>query len=209
MLVPEIWCRMRVHEREPGFLIARGYLEPLTDFDYEGRRVLASRLGYRITPAFVDRFLGRIFEMPAAVFTEDLLRPERQGLDVFVAGIEAICDAQRRVALHYFEDRSVAAACPPIRALLHIMAHGHHEGRGITDPAVRQMFTRDAVLASQWYRERLEVKQARDVALWTRHVAATGSAEARAGLERVSNPAYLDRLVGTIGADPFALQTRR
>jgi hypothetical protein len=89
------------------------------------------------------------------------------------------------------------------------MAHGHHEGRDITDPAVRQMFTREAVLASQWYRERLEVKQARDVALWTRHVAATGSAAARAGLERVSSPAYLDGLVGTIGADPFALQNRR
>lgn len=207
MLVPEIWCRMRVFEREPEFLIRHGFLERLEDFDVDGTRVLASRLGYRITPAFVERFLGRIFEMPAAVFTEALLRPELQNPAVFAAGVAAICEAQQRVAMHYFEDRSVAAACPPIRALLHIMAHGHHEGRGISDPAVRQLFTREAVLGSQWYRDRLRVKQQRDIALWQRHVAAAGTDEARAGLARVSAPAYLDSLVGTIGADPFTLQT--
>ncbi len=203
MLVPEIWCRMRVFEREPAFLIANGFLERVEDFEHRGRRVLASRLGYRITTAFVDRFLGRIFEMPGTVFTDELLRPELQGQDVFVAGVDAICEAQRRVALHYFEDGSEAAACPPIRALLHIMAHGQHEGRDVNDPSVRRMFTREAVLASEWYRERLRVKQARDVALWERHVGATGSRAAKEGLARVSAPAYLGELVGTIGADPF------
>ena len=58
LLVPEIWCRMRVHERDPEFLIANGYLEKVSDFCLDGRTVLASRLGYRITPLFVDRFLG-------------------------------------------------------------------------------------------------------------------------------------------------------
>ena len=102
MLVPEIWCRMRTFEREPSFLIANGYLEPLKDFEFEGRTILASRLGYRITVAFVDRFLGRIFEMPDQVFHDELLRPELQDRAVFVAGVEAICDAQRRVALELF-----------------------------------------------------------------------------------------------------------
>ena len=32
MLVPEIWCRMRVHERDPQFLIANGYLEKVERF---------------------------------------------------------------------------------------------------------------------------------------------------------------------------------
>lgn len=32
------------------------------------------------------------------------------------------------------------------------------------------MFGREALLASDWYRERLEVKQERDIALWQRHV---------------------------------------
>ncbi len=37
MLVPEIWCRMRVFEREPRFLIENGYLEKVEDFEFEGR----------------------------------------------------------------------------------------------------------------------------------------------------------------------------
>jgi hypothetical protein len=206
MLVPEVWCRMRVHEREPSFLIANGYLERVEDFSHHGRVVRASRLGYRITPSFVDRFLGRIFEMPGAVFTEELLRPEKQGLDVFAEGVDAICEAQRLVALHYFEDGSVEAACPPIRALLHIMAHGHFGGKPVDDPSVRRLFERDVVMQSDWYLERLRVKQQRDIRLWTRHVEAAGE-RARAGLARVTSPGYLTSLAGTIGADPFALQS--
>jgi phosphoenolpyruvate carboxykinase (diphosphate) len=208
MLVPELWCRMRVYEREPQFLIEKGLLERVEDFDYEGRKVLASRLGYRITALFVDRFLGRIFELPGSVFPEELLKPEKQDLGNYVAGIEAICDAQKTVALNYFEDGSVHAACPPIRALLHIMAHGHYEGKGIDDPSIRALFTREGLLASDWYKERLAVKQERDIALWQRHVAALETAgkhvaNAHAELMRVSSPEYLAELRGTIGADPF------
>ena len=137
LLVPEIWCRMRVHERDPEFLMANGYLEKVSDFCLDGRTVLASRLGYRITPLFVDRFLGRIFETPDAVFTEEMLRPEKQDIVQFAAGVDAIVEAQARVALQYFEDGSVEAACPPLKALLHIMARGSYQGKGVDDPAVR------------------------------------------------------------------------
>src|ERR1035438_8301608 len=44
MLVPELWCRMRVNEREPKFLIENGFLEPVKDFEHEEKMVLASRL---------------------------------------------------------------------------------------------------------------------------------------------------------------------
>jgi hypothetical protein len=169
MLVPEIWCRMRVDERDPQFLIANGYLAKLDDFDYQGRTVLASRLGYRITARFADTFLGRIFETPDKIFPDELLCPEKQDVDAFVSGIDSIVAAQTRVALNYFEDGSVDAACPPLRALLHIMAHGHFEGRKATDSALRAMFTRESLIASEWYRERLRVKQERDTALWQRH----------------------------------------
>jgi hypothetical protein len=159
----------------------------------------------------VDRFLGRIFELPGAVFPEELLRPEKQDLGNYVAGIEAICEAQRTVALNYFEDGSVDAACPPIRALLHIMAHGSYEGKCVDDPAIRAMFSRESLLASDWYAERLAVKQQRDIALWRRHVVSLEAAgidafAARAELARVSAPEYLAELRGTIGADPFHLQ---
>ncbi|HXA56352.1 MAG TPA: hypothetical protein VNU84_02870 [Candidatus Acidoferrum sp.] len=228
MLVPEIWCRMRVHERDPKFLAEKGLLEKLEDFSLDGRTVLASRLGYRITPLFVDRFLGRIFETPDAVFPEEMLRPEKQSVELFAAGIDAIVEAQRTVAMLYFEDRSVEAACPPLKALLHIMAYGDYEGRKLDDPAVRRLFDREMLIESDWYQERLSVKQDRDVTMWRRHLAALddfrkknsfaaddlpfSTAEriewAQAQLARASSPAYRNELRGTIGADPFHRQPK-
>jgi hypothetical protein len=224
LLVPEIWCRMRVHERDPEFLKANGYLEKVSDFCLDSRTVLATRLGYRITPLFGDRFLGRIFETPAAVFTEQMLRPEKQDIVQFAAGVDAIVEAQTRVALQYFEDGSVEDACPPLRALLHIMAHGSYEGMGVEDAAVRSLFTRESLMKSDWYGERLRAKQACDIALWNRHLCAMERfqaggaplrgvdidarlAESRRQLARVSDPAYLKELEGTIGADPSVVLT--
>ncbi len=223
MLVPEIWSRMRSSERDPQFLIENGFFEKLNDFEFEGRQVLASRLGYRITTGFVDRFLGRIFEAPDAVFTDELLCPEKQDLNTFVAGIDAIVEAQRSVALHYFEDGSIRDACPPIAALLHIMAYGEYQGMSVNDPRLRALFTREAMLGSDWYRERLAAKQTLDVALWTRHIHALERYQASAApqsaielshriafaqrqLANVSRPEYRDELRGTIGADPSLLR---
>jgi hypothetical protein len=92
----------------------------------------------------------------------------------------------------------------------------------VEHPEVRAMFTRDALLASDWYAERLRVKQERDIALWRRHVASLDSFRSAAGSEqidlearlavareqlaRVSADAYREELVGTIGADPFTGQ---
>jgi hypothetical protein len=210
LLLPEIWCRMRVFERDPQFLISNGYLEKVCDFCLEGRTVIASRLGYRITPEFADHFLGRIFELPGSVFSEEMLRPEKQNLTQFAEGVDAIVEAQARVARQYFEDGSVAAACPPLAALLHIMACGHYQGMTAEDERVRQLFERETMLESDWYRRRLRAKQSRDVSLWTRHVAAlvdypeleSRREEACRQLTRVSSPEYLAELQGTIGADP-------
>jgi hypothetical protein len=215
-------------------MISEKLLERVEDFDFKGRKVLASRLGYRITPLFVSRFLGRLFETPDEVFAPEMLRPEKQGLELFAAGVDAIVDAQRRVALNYFEDGSVDAACPPLKALLHIMVHGQYEGMGLEDPRFRMLFEREVVIKSEWYAERLRVKQKRDVALWKRHISAlekfqkspskemgNGSGAdatvrgvnfaeraeaAKVQLARVSSSAYLSELRGTIGADPFTGQ---
>jgi hypothetical protein len=223
LLVPEIWCRMRVAERDPEYLIHNGFLEKVGDLEVDGRTVQASRLGYRITSLFVDRFLGRIFETPGSVFTQEMLRPELQDMGLFAAGVDAIVESQRRVASLYFEDGSVEAACPPLQALLHIMVRGSYEEKGIDDPRIRGMFTRESLLASEWYRERLRVKQSRDVALWNRHLKSLEAfrsaneggdlpdtlniedrfSAARMQLARVGASAYLEELVGTIGADPF------
>ena len=131
------------------------------------------------------------------------------------------------MALNYFEDGSVDAACPPLKALLHIMAHGQFEGKTLSDPRFRGMFDRNAVLASEWYQERLTTKQKRDIGLWQRHIAALQSfspeADGAAGvsfdlqerlrngreqLARVTAAGYLSELRGTIGADPLLASSR-
>lgn len=158
LIVPEVWSRMYLHEREPEWLLQTGCLEPVRDFTHDGRRVEASRLGYRITPAFVQRFFGRVFADAAAVFSDDMLMPELQSLEDFIDGVDHIADAQRRAAQLYFEDGSVEMAIPPLKALLHILAHGEHEGLTLRSPEFRALFDREAMLASDWYAARLKAK---------------------------------------------------
>jgi len=222
LIVPEVFCRMTVEERDPKFLIASHFLERCEDFEHNGKKILASRLGYRINARFVHAFFGRIFNHPHAVFTEDMLRPELQGMEVFVDGMDNIITTQKRVSEMYFADGSIAQACPPLQALLHIMAHDHWEGKGLDHPEVRVLFTRENLLASGWYAARLAAKQKVDRALWRRHadylnqfLKKTSHADvaeklqigsrlvlARKQLETIESPDYLAGLTGTLGAEP-------
>jgi hypothetical protein len=223
LLVPEIWARLSVEERTPEYLAEHGYLEPLEDFEHDGKPVLASRLGFRITEHFVHGFFGKIFDNPSAVFTEAILKPETQDMESYVDGINNIIEAQQRVALQYLEDGSIEDACPPLQALLVIMATGKYLGMDAHNPEFRALFTRENLLASDWYKERLEIKQQRDIAMWNRHVdtlkhflddADYADEAERLGiparldmamkkLEMVTHPDYLKGLVGTLGADPL------
>ncbi len=169
LLVPEVWSRMSADERNPKTLIKHGFLEKCEDFDYDGRTVLTSRLGYRITRRFVKTFFGMIFSHPHMVFTEEMLRPEKQDLVQVVDGMDNIVETQRRVAALYFEDRSVELACPPLKALLHIMCYDSWEGKALNHPEVRRLFTRAYLLESDWYREHTAIRQAREIDLWKRH----------------------------------------
>jgi hypothetical protein len=224
LLVPELWCRMSTEERTPEFLKEHGYLEKCEDFEHGGRTVLASRLGYRITAKFGRVFLGRVFTHPHSIFTEEILKPERQDADIFADGMDNICATHQRVAQSYFADGTLAMACPPLRALLEIMAHGRTAaGHGLGDPAVRQLFSREYLLSSEWYTARLEAKQRGDIALWRRHVKTledfcanpsnsrvvgrlglTGRlAAARAEAARVAENEYRGALFGTLGVQPL------
>ena len=163
LLIPEIWARIDAEKRDPAYLIEHGHFEALEDFQHKGKTVLASRLGYRMTDQFVHSFFGKIFDNPSAVFTEEILRPEVQDLEVFVDGIHNIVEAQQRVAQRYIDDGSIEDACPPLQALLYIMANGEHEGLKAHHPEFRAMFTRERLLESDWYQERLQIKQLRDI----------------------------------------------
>jgi hypothetical protein len=225
LLIPEILCRMTPAERDPQFLINGGFLERCLDFEFSGSQVLGSRLGYRITRAFVRNFFGRVFNHPHLVFTDKMLRPETQDPDLFAEGMENIVATQKRVAEHYFNDGGVRQACPPLQALLHIMAHGQFEGKDLNAPEIRALFTREHLLGSAWYRQRLESKRDSDAALCRRHIKYLEAFLARANyadeagrlgirprleacrqrLAEVQSPGYLEALTGTIGREPLAV----
>jgi hypothetical protein len=223
LIVPEIWCRMTPEERDPKFLIAHHFLDKCADFEHAGRKVLASRLGWRINARFVHAFFGRVFNHPHAVFTEAMLKPELQDKDIFADGMDNVVTTQKRVAQMYFDDGSIKQACPPLKALLQIMVHDQCEGQGLEHPEIRKLFTRENLLASPWYAARLAAKQKIDRELWRRHVEYLNSflrrpshldvaekldvaarlGRARKMLEQAESSEYLKRLAGTIGAEPI------
>jgi len=223
LLVPEVWCRMSEEERAPRFLIAEGFLDKCENFEHQGKLILAGRLGYRINARFVHAFFGRVFNHPGAVCTEQMLRPELQDRAIFVDGIDNIVSTQKRVARMYFNDGSVAQACPPLKALLHIMAEDSWEGKSLEHPDVRRLFTRECLLSSDWYAARLKARQTVERKLWRRHCdyldrflkntsyseealrlgIATRLQRARKALDEIDSPAGLERLSGTIGTEPI------
>jgi hypothetical protein len=223
LLVPEVWCRMSLAERDPQFLITNNYLEKCQDFDHRGRRVLAHRLGYRINARFVSAFFGRVFNHPYSVFTDEMLRPERQDMEIFVDGMDNIVSTQRRVAQMYFDDGSVEQACPPLRALLNIMLQDQYEGKGLDSTEIRALFSRDSLLSSEWYKERLVERQSVERKLWTRHIRylekflkrKTHEDEAQRlgindrlnravnALHEVDSAQYLQKLQGSLGTQPM------
>ncbi len=224
LVVPEIWSRMKPSERTAADLIAKGCLERCVDFTHNGKPVLAGRLGYRITARFMEIYGGRVFTTPDQVFPHDLLCPEEQDRDIFADAMDNIVEAHRWVAEQYFRDGSVELALPPLRALLHIMAYGHYEGKTLHDAELRAQFTRDAVLAAPWYTERLEKRRERERDFLRNTAARLESflarpeyrqeaarmgisprlSAVRARLAALDAPACIDALRGTIGADLFA-----
>ncbi len=222
MFVPEIWCRLRPEEREPEFLMNEGLLEKIEDFSHNGVSIPASRLGYRITARFVRRYFGRVFDNPSKVFDDRILCPEKQDLDSFADGILYIAEAQKRVAEIYLKDGSFKIACPPLQAILKIMAEGTWNGLGLDAPEVRSMFTRESLESSNWYAARLAAKQRVDQRLWQRHVEylteycsrpthsavtkrlrlLSGLEYAKSRLAMCSHPDYRETLRGTLGVDP-------
>jgi hypothetical protein len=223
ILIPEIWSRLEPEDRDPKELIKNNCLEKLDDFEYEGKTILASRLGYRITKNFAFRCMNRLFDEPLAVFNDEMLKPELQNMEDYVDGINNIVEAQQKVAKRYFDEDSVKSAIPPLQILLHIMAFGHYEGKDISDPELRKQFERDFVIKSDWYQARLKLKQENSIRLVKKQIESLEGfmankenadlvvkmnlterlAHAKERLQIVQSDQFLNDLVGTIGTDPL------
>ncbi len=104
-----------------------------------------------------------------------------------------------------------------------MMAYGNYEGKEMSDPELRSYFEREYVINSDWYKERLQLKQQKDINFYTNQIDYLERFISNAGnsllvaemdlntrlqnvknmLATASSPAYIDSLVGTIGADPL------
>ena len=102
------------------------------------------------------------------------------------------------------------------------MRDGTWESRGAEDPVFRALFTRESLLASDWYRARLEAQRTIDAQLWTRHAGYLDKflarpnyadiatrldirsrlAHAATAARAARDPDYLEKLTGTLGAEP-------
>ena len=224
LLVPELFSRMTPEERDAHELIKGGYLEKIEDFEHDGKKVFASRLGYRMTQKFATFFFGRIFMHPQAVFDDSMLRPELQDLDVFANSVDTIVATHQRVAKAYIADGTISYAVPPIRALLEIMANGESsEGWTLESPEFRELFERENILASDWYAERIAAKHDEELSRITQGIedmnrflsiptnAITAErlhltdriAAAEAEYAHKSAPEYPVRLIGQVGLQPL------
>jgi len=220
LLIPEVFSRMTAQERNPKFLIEHGYFERCRDFQHNGEIVRASRLGWRMTNRFERVFFGRVFNSPGAVLTPEMLRPEMQDKDIFAEGVATIVNTHQMVAQNYLKDGSIELAVPPLKQLLYLMATGKTEdGLELEDPALRSMFTIEAMLKSDWYAARLAAQRDVDNKLWGKHLANLDHAIAstiepeqkellegkrlfvQKRLEQIAADDYLDGLVGTIGVN--------
>lgn len=225
ILVPEIWSRLKEEERNPIRLIQEGSFEKIEDFEYQGVHVPASRLGYRMTDVFCYKYLGKIFDEPQTVFSEEILKPEKQSMEAFVDGVLNIVNGHKKVALNYFQDDSIEDAIPPIKALLFIMAYGDYQGHTIESSAVRNLFKKENILSSDWYAIRLRNKQRIDINLIQKKIDNLENfiknpvnmsvikefhydsrlEAAKETLEYYKSDVYLETLKGTLGADGIAL----
>ncbi|NOR28173.1 MAG: hypothetical protein GQ540_06565, partial [Lutibacter sp.] len=132
-------------------------------------------------------------------------------------------ETQKKVADRYFEDGSIESAIPPLKILLHIMAYGNFEGKEISNPELRKYFERDYIINSSWYKERLTLKQQKDIDFHKKQIAyledfISNSTNAslvselnildrlknvKENYEEINSASYLESLIGTIGADPL------
>ena len=143
---------------------------------------------------------------------------------VFAESVATIVMTHERVARAYFDDGTISLAIPPLRALLEIMADGaSSEGWTLDAPEFRALFSREAVLGSDWYAARLDAKQAAasgradaGLAAIEKFVSTPGNEEptsrlgmparvaaAQAEAERLAGPQFREQLVGTVGSTPL------
>jgi hypothetical protein len=95
------------------------------------------------------------------------------------------------------------------------MLEDKFEGKGLDHPEIRSLFTRECMLASEWYVDRLKARQKTDLKLWDRHVRSLKAFTAKANYaeeaERLGVSARLiqaEKILGTVRSAEYPNQLR-
>ena len=103
------------------------------------------------------------------------------------------------------------------------MAYGNYEGKEMSHPELRKYFEREYVINSDWYKDRLELKQTKDVNFYTQQInyledfignpdnlslvtemnIINKLKNVKKLAKQASSDKYIESLIGTIGADPL------
>ena len=103
------------------------------------------------------------------------------------------------------------------------MAYGNYEGKDLNDPELRKQFNREYVIQSDWYKDRLKLKQQKDIDFLKKQIQYLNDFKSdqnnqqlvhdmkiherikNAGqrLHYIESADYMKDLEGTIGADPL------
>ena len=135
----------------------------------------------------------------------------------------------QRVAEMYIADGGADMAVPPLKALLYMMRDGEYEGMTLTSPEFRAMWSRENILKSDWYMERLKCFQTKETDRLQRGLeymehfikgpdATPGDwkgkqivedlqlhdriSSIKAQIDAVKKPDFVQHLVGSLGVDP-------
>ena len=174
LLIPEIWWRLSPAERDPTFLIARAdtWSRSTTSTTPAGTCWPAGWA--TASPPSSSTTSSAASSTTRRVFDEAILRPETQDLEAFVDGDSQHHRGPAAAWRSSIEDGSIDDACPPLAAIVRLMADDPQAGPRL-DASARDLFTRESLLQSDWYQQRLAAKQQQDISLAERNVAYLGS----------------------------------
>ena len=104
LLVPEIWSRMTAQERDPQVPDRERLPRKMPGLRAQ-RPAKCWRAGSVIASPgnSCSHYFGRVFNHPHVVFTEEMLRPELQDMEIFVDGMDNIVGTHKRVAAALFQ----------------------------------------------------------------------------------------------------------
>ena len=152
-----------------------------------------------------------------------------QDIKSYADSVKTIRVTNKHVAEMYIADGGADMAVPPLKALLYIMRDGEFEGLTLTSPEFRAMWTRENIIKSDWYMERLKCFQTKEVDRLQRGLeymenfikgpdSTPGDwkgkqivedlkihdriSSTKAQISTVKKPEFIQHLVGSLGVDP-------